>query len=211
MKYSQNNEQYIIEDFFHKQENDGIQLTLLSIGENDGITLSNSLACIERGWGATLVEPSKKAFEKMLELHKDNSKVEMFNVAIGDTCGDVIFHESGEHAPHLYGENHSLLSTIKKTETERWKRETFTETIVPCLDVELLFEKSANKKFDLISIDAEGYDFNILSQIDLNKVECKMLIIENNGDEQWKYTAYCDKFRMRLLDKTPQNLIFVKK
>ncbi len=208
MSYSQNNEEKIIKDFFSKEES--TNLTLLSIGENDGKTLSNSLACIERGWIATLVEPSKKAFQKMFLLHKDNSKIEMFNVAIGDTCGEVVFHESGEHAKHLYGENHSLLSSIVKSETERWKDETFTETTVDCLDIETLFEKSVNKKFDLITIDAEGYDFNILQQIDLFDIGCNMLIVENNGTEQGKYIQYCAKFGMRLQETTPQNLIFVR-
>jgi len=82
--------------------------------------------------------------------------------------------------------------------------------MVDCLDIKTLFEKSINDRFDLISIDAEGYDFNILSQIDLNKVQCKMLIVENNGTDFWKYNSYCDKFRMKLLDKTYQNLIFIK-
>jgi FkbM family methyltransferase len=210
MKYSQNNEQEIIERFFKGQEYDGETLILLSIGENDGKTLSNSLACIERGWTATLVEPSKKAFKKMFDLHKGNHKVEMFDCAIGNTCGDVTFHESGEHAPHLYGENHSLLSTIKKSETARWTSEVFTETTVPCLDIKTLFEKSINKRFDLISIDAEGLDFEILTQIDLNEIGCKMLIVENNGTEKDKYISYCDGFGMKLFDKTYENLIFIK-
>ncbi len=211
MNYSQNNEQKIIQDFFSNQEKYGSTLTLLSIGENDGKTLSNSLACIERGWRATLIEPSKKAFQKMSELHRDNAKVEMFNVAIADTCGEVTFHESGEHAKHLYGENCSLLSTIKKSETERWKDEIFTETTVYCLDIDTLFEKSINKVFDLISIDAEGYDYNILSQINLEMIHCQMLIVENNGTDQNKYTSYCGLYGMMLLTTTPQNLIFIKR
>ncbi len=210
MNYSQNNEQDIISKFFRIQEDSGVPLIVLSIGENDGKTLSNSLACIERGWRATLVEPSEKAFKKMSELHRDNEKVQMLNVAIGDICGKVTFHESGEHAKHLYGENHSLLSTIKKDETERWKDEIFTETKVDCIDVETLLERSENGTFDLISIDAEGYDYNILSQLDLDRVKCQMLIVENNGTEKDKYVSYCEQFGMSLLTTTYQNLIFVK-
>lgn len=212
MSYSQNNEEEIIKNYFKKQEEEYKHLTVLSIGENDGKTLSNSLACIERGWHATLVEPSKKAFRKMFLLHDRNTRVEMFNVAIGDTCADVIFHESGEHAKHIYGENSSLLSSIVKKETEKWKGETFTETIVECLDFEALYDMSSKINYDLISIDAEGYDYNILSQIDLKKVGCQMLIIESNGEveREKQYVEYCARFGMKPYTKTRENLIFVR-
>ncbi len=210
MAYSQNNEEKIIKDYFGKYETENHLLTLLSIGENDGKTLSNSLACIERGWYATLVEPSKYAFNKMFALHSGNKKIEMFNCAIGDTCGEVVFHESGEHAKHLYGENHSLLSSIKKSETTKWTNETFTETTVDCLDIETLFDKSINSEFDLITIDAEGYDFIILKQIDLFKIGCNMLIVEYNGEEENKYIEYCENFGLKLQSKTRENLIFVR-
>lgn len=212
MSYSQNNEEEIIKNYFKKLEDKGEYLCVLDIGANDGKTLSNSLACIERGWSATLVEPSKKAFQKMFLLHKDNLKVEMFNVAIGDTCADVIFHESGEHAKHIYGENHSLLSSLVKSESEKWKGETFTETVVDCLDFESLYDKTGNTNFELITIDAEGYDYNILSQIDLNRVGCQMLIIEGNGEaeREKKYVEYCAQFGMKPYTKTRENLIFVR-
>lgn len=212
MAYSQNNEEEIIKNYFAKHELENNCLTLLSIGENDGKTLSNTLACIERGWYATLVEPSKKAFNKMFLLHKENKKVEMFNCAIGDTCGEVVFHESGEHAKQHYGENHSLLSTLVESEAAKWKDESFTKTTADCLDVETLLEKSINSTFELISIDAEGYDFNILQQIDLFEIGCLMLIIESNGntDIEKKYTEYCAKFGMRPFTKTRENLIFVR-
>jgi len=74
MRYSQNNEQEIIENFFKRQENEGSDLVLLSIGENDGKTLSNSLACIERGWRATLVEPSKRHLKKCLIFTRETVK-----------------------------------------------------------------------------------------------------------------------------------------
>ncbi len=63
----------------------------------------------------------------------------------------------------------------------------------------------------MISIDAEGFDYEILTQIDLKEVDCKMLIVEYNGDlnEQMKFVEYANKFKMKLHAKTYQNLIFV--
>jgi len=210
MRYSQNNEDEVIKNYFSKQEIENFNLTVLDIGANDGKTLSNSLWCIERGWNATLVEPSNKCFNKLVELHKDNGKIQCFKVAIGNENGTSEFYESGQHAVEHYGENHSLLSSLKKYETEKWRDESFTKTEVDVWDFNKLKEFSQRKKYDLITIDAEGFDYDILIQIDLNDVGCQMLIVENNGTEQNKYIEYCETFGLKLHNKTYQNLIFVK-
>lgn len=211
MEYSQGNEEGLIKNYFAKQELNSATLTVLSCGENDGKTLSNSLACIERGWQATLIEPSEKCFKKLTKLHQDNGKVECFNLAIGKENGTAKFYESGEHAKNMYGENHSLLSSLKHDETIKWKYETFTEKLVTVLDFKTLLLHSKYKKFELISIDCEGVDYDILTQIDLIEIGCKMLIVEYNGDlnEQMKFVEYANKYGMNLLAKTYQNLIFV--
>lgn len=203
MRYSQNDEEQIIKQYFGE-----LPGTFLSLGENDGKTLSNVYACVLRGWGGTCVEPSIRCFNRLEALHHDNPLIECFNFAVADKCGYLEFYESGEHAREYYGENHSLLSSLKKDETVKWTKETFTPTIVQTVDFKKLVERSKYKKWDLISIDCEGWDWEILIQIDLS--DCKMLIIENNGTDQQKYIDYCSKFGMRLHHTTPQNLIFVK-
>jgi FkbM family methyltransferase len=208
--YSQNGECKIIKDYFANHEKENQYLTLLSIGENDGKTLSNVLACIERGWYATLVEPSEKAFAKLFALHENNEKVECLKYAISTECGIVEFFESGEHAKEQYGENHSLLSSLKKDETTKWVNDTFTKTKVEAIDFNTLLDLSVSVSFELISIDAEGMDFEILKQIDLFELGCYMLIVENNGQEKEKYINYCYNYGMKLFKTTPQNLIFVR-
>ncbi len=203
MRYSQNEEEDLIKQHFGETVG-----AVLDIGANDGKTLSNSLACIERGWNATLVEPSVKCFDYIKKLHLNNDKVEAFNVAISDRCGIVEFFESGEHAKQFYGENHGLLSSLKKDETIKWKEEKFTTTIVQAIDIKTLIKISKFKRWDLISIDAEGFDYEILRQIDLT--DCKMLIVETNGVDDNKYIDYCSKFGMKIHFKTYQNLILAK-
>lgn len=112
--YSQNNEQKHILEFFN-----GKKGTLLSIGENDGQTYSNAYALIQLGWCASLVEPSKKVFEKLQELHKENELVACLNFAIGNEDSVVEFWESDSH--FVDKSDFSLLSSLKKDETEKWK------------------------------------------------------------------------------------------
>lgn len=208
--YSQSKEEQIIKDYFAQHEKENQYLSLLSIGENDGKTLSNVLACIERGWYATLVEPSEKAFSKLFMLHEGNEKVECLKYAISTECGIVEFFESGEHAKEQYGENHSLLSSLKQDETTKWTQEKFTKTKVEAIDVNKLLDLSLAVSFELISIDAEGMDFEILKQMDLFNLGCYMLIIENNGQEKEKYIKYCYNYGLKLFHTNAQNLIFVR-
>ena len=214
-KYSQNNEDELIKNFFSGQEESGKNLTLLSIGENDGKTLSNALWCIERGWLATLVEPSTKCFEKLTTLHKDNGKICCIKNAVSDKKGTVTFYESREHAKHMYGENHSLLSSLNKEQVDIWGKDNeFDETECEAITFNELLEKSKHKTFDLITVDCEGYDFIIVKQMDLNALGCQMLIVESNTltnkDEESLFLQYCNSQGFILHAKTRENLIMVK-
>ncbi len=104
----------------------------------------------------------------------------------------------------------SLLSSLKYEETVKWKDETFETTIVQALRLEQVIAISKHKTFDLITIDVEGLDYDVLTQMDLDALECKMLIVESNSIEDQKYIDYCAKFGMKLHDKNYMNLTFIK-
>lgn len=205
--YSQNNEEKIILDYF------GSEFTgmVLDIGANDGKTLSNSLACIERGWSALLLEPSEKAFNKLHDLHCANMYAVTYKLGIGTKTGFVNFYSSGEH---LGQGDTDLLSTAKESELKRWdgtnNKFEKTEVLLSTFEDFLKLLLPETKKFDLISIDVEGLDYDVLIQIDLNEVKCKMLIVETNSIDDQKYIDYCLKFGMKLHHKNHENLIFVK-
>jgi len=201
--YSQYGEGKVINHYFRNTK--GI---CVSLGENDGKTLSNVLGLIENGFSAYLVEPSDEAFFKLTELHKDNKQVRCFNTAIGNYNGETIFYHSGTH---LNKGDTSLLSTIDKDELKRWGKSCeFTETKVPICTWET-FVKNANlKEFDFISIDCEGVDFDILQQIDFNKHNVKMVCVEYNNVDESKYTEHMKSYGYKLHYKNFCNLIFVK-
>ncbi len=204
-KYSQNDEDEIIHQYFNMGK-----ITVLSIGENDGKTLSNVLRSIEEGASALLVEPSLKAFYRMQELHRDNARVHMLNVAIGTEDTTLDFFESGEH---LGTGDVSLLSTLKEGEVERWKSsgETFDRTKTEVITFSSLMELSPFKTFDLISIDAEGFDWEILQQMDLKSLGCKVLVIEVNNDQDLYLKVYKYVYECGLIEHSTnhENSIFI--
>lgn len=201
--YSQHGEGKIISDYFN-----GKTGHLLDIGANDGKTLSNTLHLIESGWSGLLIEPSSQAFSRLEKLHGENKNITLLNVAVSEKDETVDFFESGSH---LKNGDVALLSTIKESEIDRWKgTEEFTKTKTECLTFESIQSLVGDKKYNLISIDAEGLDYEILSQIDLDKVGCEMLVVEHNSVETEKYITYAEKFGMKVYHTNFCNLIFVR-
>ena len=204
MDYSQNQEQLKIENYFKNK--DQSELTFLDIGANDGITLSNTHNCALLGWNGVCVEPAPIPFKKLKKLYK-GSKIELVNYAISDKVGTAIFYDSGTH---LNNGDTSLLSSLKESEMKQWKKETFTQIKVKTTTFNEMLKECNNKTFDLISLDAEGLDYEILTQIDLDLVKCQMLIVEWNNKDKFKFIMYARKFGMKLIHSDFINLIFTR-
>ena len=202
MNYSQNNEQNIILNYFKNYKG-----TLLDLGANDGITFSNSYAAIRSGWKGLLVEASPNVFIDLEKLYRNNDNIQLLNVAVGMFNENITFYESGTL---LNKGDISLVSTIDEEELKRWGKTKFTPKEVKCYDFKSLMELSEYKTFDLISIDIEGMDYKVLTQMNLTELECKMLIVEYNGKNEKDYVDYAAKFGMKLHSKNLENLIFLK-
>jgi FkbM family methyltransferase len=203
--YAQNKEDLFIQNYFGDYKG-----TLLSVGENNGLDLSNARALLEQGWSGHLVEPSS-VFYDLKRLYLGNRGVFCYNVAVGEQQGIVDFYESGAHVPN--GTDKALVSTLDFNETQRWANVEFNKIKVNVVPFNFLWEMTDFAKFDFISIDAEGFDLAILRQIDLCAVGCKCLIIEHNGDEGLKthFCEYCEKFGLSPVLVNAENIIFIRK
>jgi len=190
--YSQSNEEKIILSYFKDYKGH-----LLSIGENDGRTFSNALALIERGWTADLVEPSPKAFAKLKDLHKGNNGVWLHHHVISERSGMMEFHESSD----------TLVSTVVNSEMGRWGNTvTFEDIKVPSLTWRNFLQFSMKQTFDFITIDTEGCELEILSQMDIPALECKMFCVEWNGKNKDLFDKVMEGYR--LIGKNAENLIY---
>lgn len=201
-RWSQNNEQDLILAYFK-----GASGVFLDLGSNDGRTLSNTHALALMGWEGVCVEPSPTAFASLEALYRANDDIECHNVAICEGNGPMILHESGNH---IGREDFALISTIKPVELDRWKgtKEVFVPTEVECVTFIELLHRSEHAYFDLISMDIEGAEWDVLQQIDLDMVGCKMLIVEVNDRDPQPYIDYCLGFGMKLATRNAENLIF---
>lgn len=196
-KYSQNSEDTVIQKYF-----EGYTGRLLSIGENDGITLSNARSLIELGWDADLVEPSPTAYAMLEMLYKGNDKVKTHKLAIADKNGTVELYDMGIH---LGRGDTSLLATIIPSERSRWAGVEFRPVKVKAMT----YGKFTNGKpsYDFISIDAEGMDLAILQQVNFTNVKCICVEWNNNLDMADAFRALVPK-RFKEIYRSFENLIY---
>jgi FkbM family methyltransferase len=199
--FSQNSEQEVILNYFGDKVG-----TLLSIGENDGVTLSNSRALILNGWSADLVEPAPIPLMKLKELYIHNKDVNIIDAAICDYTGIMSFWSSGTH---LGKDDTDLVSTLSLADKQKWESTTtWKEITINTYSWADYMKLKGYPHYDFISIDAEGYDLKILQQMDLLDLECSMLCIEHNGTILNEVTEICNKFGMKQLLLNNENVIF---
>lgn len=200
--YSQNNEEQTIAEYFGDFKG-----VFLDCGSNDGITLSNTYALSLKGWKGVYVEPSPKAYAKLRQNIPDSSGNYFYPYALGESNKDICLFESGEH---LGKGDVGLLSTLVPEEKARWRNETFVGVTVKCFRWKTFLNRLLVKKFDFISIDAEGMDLIILGQMVAwpGFADVRCVCVEWNGKDEFKFDALMVGFRK--IGKTPENLIYAR-
>jgi len=208
--HSQNHEDDRILEYFNTLYGKDYTGTLLDIGANDGVTVSNSRAFIERGWVGDLVEPAAISLKRLKELYKNKPEVKIHGIALDTKAARVKFYESSG----LFSSKDSgLLSTIIPEEVTKrgWVYKVkFNEYEVDALDFQTFSKQAMYSVWDFISIDAEGKDWDILQQIDLNKVKCQCLCVEHNSIEAQKYIDYAEQFGFSMLLINYTNVVMIK-
>lgn len=209
MNYSQNQEQEAILNYF-KDKPKG---AFLSLGENDGQTLSNVRALALDGWCGVMVEPSPRAFARLKSLYEDNKKgcFYLYNCAIGNHNGKATLHDSGEL---LKKGDVALVSTLVEDEKKRFQNVLTYEPIeVKVYRWLTFYNRLKIKKFDFLSIDCEALDLDILKQMDLDSLGVQLLVIEWNSIESIKteILKHTSKFGMnKVIYVSGENIIICR-
>lgn len=198
--FSQNNEQQVILDYF----GDHIG-TFCSLGENDGIHLSNVRALALKGWRGVMIEPMEEAFLRLKELYKGHKGFYCYDYAIHNHNGRTILNSNLEH---LGKGDVGLLSTTNPSEMQRWKGVEFIPVEVDCFKWKTAINRWSIRTFDFISIDIEGDEMKVLPDMDLT--DTKLFCIEWNSKPELKteYEKYLEGFK--LIYTSGENLIYAR-
>lgn len=179
--YSQfQQDKYIFENFLSKTQN-GV---FVDIGADDGERFSNSYFFERNGYTGLCIEPRKSAFDKLIKIR--NCYCE--NVAVDTETGSAKFLQLDGYGSGLSGivKNYDprhvtrISREIKHKDHKGTSHITVkTELLQDLLDRYQLFD------IDLLSMDIEGHEFEILKTIDWDKINIKVITVENNYKEPY--------------------------
>ncbi len=148
---------------------------VIQIGACDGLMADPIHAWIKKyNWGGILVEPQKIEFEKLKATYRDEHDRFVFeNVAIADTDGMCALYRVKDSMLAADWER-GIASLLPRSDSER-----FVAEAVPCITFDTLLDRHHVSRIDLLQIDVEGYDFEILKQVDFRRIQPVMIRYEH--------------------------------
>ena len=176
--YSQSGEDIIISDLFNRLQIKSPRY--LDIGANDPVSLNNTYRLYQRGASGVCVEPNPILCEK---IRQKRSR---------DICinAGVAFDEKREADCYVFPEKFNGLNKFSKEEADFWEKEGNDEIgrhkVEKVVKMQLLEINDLMKQYflphpNLISIDVEGFDFQIMKGIDFNRFKPEVFCIETLG------------------------------
>ncbi len=160
--YSQfGQDKYVFENIFNKK----MSGVFVDIGGNHPINGNNTYLLESKGWNGIAIEPQ----EELRSLWKDTRSTPCLNYVIGPENKIVSFIEGNSHEHGLSGvEGFNKVKDIsQKIEVQQ-------------IRLDDLLKVNNIATIDYLSIDVEGYEMNVLQSINFDKVNIKVIGIEND-------------------------------
>ena len=203
----------------------GDNLFLINVGAMDGILFDELIGYSTMyKFKGLYVEPIPYLFNRLQNnISEDGNKFE--NSAISDYDGTIkmitikqdaidnkLIHSCFYGMSAVWPPKNGLGSDGDKEVVEKYGE----EIEVNCITFNTLLEKHSIKNFDIVSIDAEGHDYQIFKQIDLNKFRPKLIRAEWNSlteeeqnliKEQLDKNNYSYEIMNMNIDAVPNELI----
>jgi len=157
----------------------------IQVGANDGVVHDPLYRhVVENNWSGILVEPVRHYFDRLMNNYRSNKNLIFANVAISDKEEVREFYRIKEGQDHLPAWSKGLgsfyLDVLLK---HKWAIPDIEQHIVnekvQCCSFASLLKAHHVEKVDLLLVDTEGYDFEILKQIDFNQLKPTTIVYEH--------------------------------
>jgi len=202
-------ERYNHKDFF-----------FVEIGAYDGIAADPAREFILKyKWKGILIEPIPYIFETLKKNYEGHQQLIFENIAISNDDNDrIIYYSTPEFQATVSSKKwpiqRRMLTAISSFQQDTWlnvkrsKREIkwFRNEIipnmvalkVPCMSLQSFFDKHGIKELDLLQIDTEGFDYEIIKQID--KIRPRLINYENKhlADKKQKCVQFLESIGYKI-------------
>ncbi|MEM1318952.1 MAG: FkbM family methyltransferase [Bacteroidota bacterium] len=161
---------------------------LVQIGSNDGKTGDPLYPLLQKhpSWKALFVEPVPYVFEQLRKNYPDHQRFRFENVAI-NKGEQLSFHWVDPKARDTYPDLPYWFDQLGSFDKQHILKH-FDGKLAPFIiskelegiPLPTLFERNQVQQIDILHIDTEGYDWTILSQLDLAQHRPKFILYEHN-------------------------------
>lgn len=183
---------------------------IFQIGSNDGKTDDPlyDLIIKNKKWEVVFVEPVKEAFDALLNNFNKEKRFTFLNQAVNDGSDQMFYYLDSsvkENVEDLPG-HYNKLNSFDKYNIIRHlgeKVEPFIKSLlVNGTSLQSLLEKNVNEQLEFLILhtDTEGYDWEILSQLDLDKYAPGLIIFEHkhlsNTNKKKAFSYFNQKYKL---------------
>lgn len=164
------------------------EVFFVQVGSNDGVQGDpiHDLVIACKNWRGIFIEPISFLFSRLRKNYGDATRFIFENVAIGTEKGSKKFYYVSEKArteldlPYW----HDQLGSFNKTHITRMLGDEMSPYIVEedveCLPLQDVLDRNRVNAIDLLHIDTEGFDYKVLSQLDLKRYKPSIILFEHH-------------------------------
>jgi FkbM family methyltransferase len=169
--------EFLIESTFAFRDS----LTFVQVGAHNGIENDPLASLLKRnlGWGGLSIEPVPEIFETLKRNRGSSRNYAYANVAIGTHQGTAIFYAVAPNGDESWL---SQVGSFSREHVERHiagrSRCEIVEHRIHVQTFDSALRDAQITKFDLLIIDAEGYDLEILRQAVATLSTCRLVVME---------------------------------
>ncbi len=165
------------------------QARFVQVGANDGEMMDPVRSTIVRSqWTGLVIEPVPRLFAQLRANYASASdRVTPVNVAVAQSAEPAqFFHLSDVPGKPLLPDWAQGLGTFRKEVIEKHADripdfDSYLQSItVPCMTLQAICDEHSVEQLDLLAIDTEGYDFEIIRQIDFARMAPLVIIYEHH-------------------------------
>lgn len=161
----------------------------VQVGSNDGVQGDpiHDLIVKRRDWRGILIEPVPFVFRRLRKNYGDSDRIKFENVAIGTRTESRPFFYVAEDAKRLFGDElpfwYDQLGSFDKHHILKHLDGALEPYIVSepvqCVPLEDVLSRNRVERIDLIHIDTEGFDYEVLRQIDFRRFRPAVILFEH--------------------------------
>lgn len=186
------------------------EVFFVQVGSNDGVQGDpiHDLVMDRKNWRGIFIEPISFLFSRLRKNYGDSERFVFENVAIGTRSETKKFYYVSEKAkseldlPYW----HDQLGSFDKNHINKMLGDHMSPYIieedVECQPLQTVLDRNRVEAIDLIHIDTEGFDYKVLSQVDLKRYKPSVILFEHHlltDDEFFKARKLLRKTGYRLV------------